>query len=332
MIIVSWNIEWMNDWFAGANQVAFRPNNPRRGITDTAALATRVAQVIIDLSADVLTIQEGPSDPAEMQLFVDDHLEGNYTVLGGLDGRAQKVYALIRNGGQLRNAQLATDDLTRGLLDPWESDVDGDEIVQHYEFTRVPLTITGQDNQGNDIRILSLHTKSKYVHNGAAMFNDPYRRQQFIHEALINRRRISSEAMRTRRYLNHLLDQDPQARIIVTGDLNDGPGMDHFEQRYLTHNVIDILLGTAFSPETAFEHAFVTQVPARQRFTARFDDYVDGINDRPLLLDHILVSPSLAGQITGSGIAHAEFDAQTPNPDGTRQERASDHRPVFAEL
>jgi hypothetical protein len=36
------------------------------------------------------------------------------------------------------------------------------------------------------------------------------------------------------------------ARIIICGDLNDGPGMDYFEANYLTVNSTDALLGSTF--------------------------------------------------------------------------------------
>ena len=41
----------------------------------------------------------------------------------------------------------------------------------------------------------------------------------------------------------------------VLGDFNDAPGQDYFEQNYLAHNVTDILLGSAYRPETLFTHA-----------------------------------------------------------------------------
>ena len=77
MRIVDWNIEWMNDWFVGGGNVAFREDNPRKGITDVAALCTRVANVVKGLNPDVLTIQEGPSDIREMALFVENYLTDN---------------------------------------------------------------------------------------------------------------------------------------------------------------------------------------------------------------------------------------------------------------
>ena len=49
MRIVSWNIEWMNNWFVGGSQVAFRQSHT--GIPNVADLATRVATVITEGAA-----------------------------------------------------------------------------------------------------------------------------------------------------------------------------------------------------------------------------------------------------------------------------------------
>jgi len=81
----------------GNGQVAWRQSHS--GIDNVAALAQRVANVITSIDPDVLTLQEGPSDPREMDLFVNDFLsDANGQVLfdefGGLDGGAQKVYTL----------------------------------------------------------------------------------------------------------------------------------------------------------------------------------------------------------------------------------------------
>ena len=93
MRILNWNIEWMNDWFVGGGDVAFRQDNPRRGITDVADLSSRVASVVTSLDPDILTIEEGPSDIREMVLFVESFLvdgQGNalFEVFGGIDGGA----------------------------------------------------------------------------------------------------------------------------------------------------------------------------------------------------------------------------------------------------
>jgi hypothetical protein len=63
-------------------------------------------------------------------------------------------------------------------------------------------------------------------------------REEFIKLALQARRRISAEAMRVREYIDLLFEQNPQAKIVVTGDFNDGPGLDYFEKRYLISNPV----------------------------------------------------------------------------------------------
>ncbi len=338
MRLMTWNIEWMNNWFVGGGQVAWRGFHS--GIANVNALARRVANVITAIDPDVLTIQEGPSDPREMNLFMTDFLtdaggQPVFDMFGGLDGRAQKVYALVKRGGNFRNARITSDALTERLLDEWLADVDGDAHLEPYEYTRDPLIIDGTLNVTNESsRILSLHTKSKYVNQQEAMWRDPNRRQEFVVAALKNRRRISTEAMHTRVYLDALYDADPGVPVVVTGDLNDGPGIDYFERNYLTHGVADILLGTIYRPERQFAHVLIGNVPANELFTARFDDFIDEINNRPLLLDHVLVSPALRNRYANARIAHAEYQAQedTSRPAGDRDRFPSDHRPVVVEI
>jgi exonuclease III len=338
MRIMNWNIEWMNDWFEGGGNVAFRAQNLRAGITDVADLCTRVASVVEALDPDILTVEEGPSDVREMELFVQSFLadpqgQARFEIFGGTDGASQKLYALAKVGGSFQNPHVPQDDLTLALSEPWQADVDGDFRLDGYEFTRRPLVVEGTVGALNaQLRVVTLHTKSKYVHNGQQLWQNLDTRFDYVVAALKNRRRISSEAMRVRRYLDDLLVLDPELQCIVCGDFNDGPGVDYFETRYLTHNVTDILLGSTYFPELMFKHAFVSRVPGDQRYTAVFDDFVDGINDRHLLLDHLLVSPALCPKVHDSGIAHQPYDASIDPGATGRQKRPSDHRPVYADL
>jgi hypothetical protein len=143
--------------------------------------------------------------------------------------------------------------------------------------------------------------------------------------------------MRIRRYLDRRLTDAPDTAIMVLGDLNDGPGLDYFEERYITHNVTDILVGSAFAPERVFTHA-QHDVAANDRYTAVFEDFVPTPEVKRLLLDHILLSPGLSRadglrRIDGSGaIRHAEHEAQVVDNGARRQDRPSDHRPVSIDL
>lgn len=88
MKIISWNVEWMNDWFVGGGAVGLRHNNAGRGIGDVNALATRVRDVIWALDVDVLILQEGPGDIREMELFVSNYLNNDYTDHVNGDGKS----------------------------------------------------------------------------------------------------------------------------------------------------------------------------------------------------------------------------------------------------
>ena len=145
-------------------------------------------------------------------------------------------------------------------------------MLDTYEFTRTPLVVNLVLG-GHPLQVIVCHTKSNFINQGREMWENPARRQAFIATALTNRRRISAEGMRIRRYLDERLSADPAMAIVVLGDLNDGPGFDYFEDFFLTHNVTDILLGSGFQPEWLFTHA-QHDVASEARHTAVFEDFV----------------------------------------------------------
>jgi endonuclease/exonuclease/phosphatase family metal-dependent hydrolase len=326
------NGEWMNDWFtADDDQVAWRPEFTRDGeVCDTATTARLLAGLIRDLDADVVALQEAPSRADELGLFVDTHLGDGYRFLHGDSGGAQKLALLFK---PTVTAALVPADELADLLDPWPADVDGDAEIKDYKFTRNPL-VCRLEVDGHRVDVVVAHLKSNFINRGEALWNDPDRRQEFVRTALQNRRRIANEGMRIRQYLDVRLDAEPAAAIVVLGDLNDGPGRDLFEQHYLAHNVTDLLVGSAYRPETLFAHA-LADVPADLRYSAVFDDFVTDEPGKRLLLDHIIVSPGMstgaAGitKVVGSGrIEHDAWAANRTDDGGRRDERATDHRPA----
>ncbi len=334
MKIVNWNIEWMNRWFSGNNDPVWGSGS--LDPDEARICAGKAAAVITALEPDLLCIQEGPSAIAEMSLFMDEFLsdggEHLYDFMIGADGGAQKLYALRRKGGRISTFDRATDAETLALADDWDADVNGDMLLEGYDFTRLPLVVDVDPVGEAPIRVVILHTKSKFVNRGRELWRDENRRQEFVVQALEARRRISAEGFRLRTYLDALTMDDPDTRVVVTGDWNDGPGRDLFERSYLTHNVADIVLGSTFTPDLIFEAPLITRVPSPALFTARFDDFVDEIDDRPLLLDHFAVSPSLKSHVQGAGIAHEAYEAELDGDGSSRTERPSDHRPIWLEM
>lgn len=340
--VASINGEWMNSLFTPDGQPVAFVNTfklPGESASNSSSkTATKLAAVITAIDPDILAVQEAPSRKEELDLFVSQYLSGPggplYETILGDSGGAQKL-ALLYKPAKI-TASLAPSDTLTTLLQSWEADVDGSMILGPYQFTRTPLVVDVAV-AGNSMQVIVMHTKSSFVNNGKSMWTNPATRQTYVVAALKARRRNSSEGMRTRRYLNECLAADPDTRMIVMGDLNDGPGMDYFEENYLAHNVTDILLGSGFDPEGIFAHA-QHDVAAPDRYTAVFDDFVENVKDKQLLLDHLLLSPGMVGSAglrrkKGSGtIHHTEFNAQWKNNGKKREDRATDHRPVSVVL
>lgn len=332
--VASFNIEWMNHWFGTDSAPAAWRAKTAEG-ADVPMIARRAAKVIEAIRPNLLAIQEGPSRIDEMELFVNDYLGGNYAVLGGTSGGQQRPYVLYAASTVTSAALVSSSELSM-LLDPWMVDVDGDAVPNEYAFARAPLVVDATLG-GVPLELIVLHTKSNFVNNGEKLWKNLATRQQYVVEALKSRRRISAECMRVREYVDARLDQDPDARIVLLGDLNDGPGRDKFEREYLTHSVTDIAIGTAFEPEKQLRHAQHDAV-ADERYTCVFNDFVTGEKNRKILLDHILVSRGLYEKkglrvVKGSGrVCHAEWQDQVVREGRKRQDRPSDHRPVAIDL
>lgn len=332
--LVNWNIEWMNNWFVpiSAGAPAWRDDDPNMTPEGTPSAAARAAQVINALSPDAIAIQEGPSREGEMRLFCDACLSDEWDIIGPSGSGAQKLYLLVRRSGRIETARRIWPD--QGPLDlslSWPVDTTGDLVVEGYQFTREPLTVEITVS-GRQMLLVNLHSKSKYIHGGRGLWDNEATRPQFIAQAVRNRRRIAAELMRVRQWLDAVLEADAEARIAVLGDMNDGPGVDFFEEHYLINNVVAIISGNPFNPRRMLRHAFIDRELKERNFTARFDDFIDNIRDRPLLLDHILLSPSLYwGGLRNARIEHEAFEAAT-GPGNGRHDRPSDHRPQSVTL
>lgn len=346
MRIMNWNIEHMNSWWTSDSppqlRDTFAGSAISPAITDVPDLASRVANVICGVDPDVITIQEGAGS-AELDQFFNTMVDttGNrpWQLQVGKGAQALAVAARLDRGvvtEMLPGPDIVADiDLTAD----YQVDIEGEEDpaldpeLDDSHFARKPQPVLLRAH-GADVLILNNHLKSKFVNRGEQRWlAGGEERRDFIRDALVARRRISAEAYRIREYLDRLMDTYPNVAVLVTGDLNDGPGSDFFEEHYLTHSVVDRVFGSIFAPDRRLCHALLDRGILEP--TAQFFDFVTN-EIRDLFLDHIGLSKWLNTHWTDwtSEVEHTFFDANSID-DPSRAERdqhPSDHRPVVVDL
>jgi len=336
MRLMNWNIEHMNSWWESGNaepavmRASFVGNNFSPPITDVRALAERVGNVINAVDPDVMTIQEGPG-LQELRDFFDRFVDGTWDVRRG-DGGAQALCAAARSG---RGVSFDVGPEAMGAVDlnqPFKADVQADLQIEELDFARKPQVLN-LNARGRQLLLVNNHLKCKFVAGAEQRFHaGGEQRISFFADALVARRRISAEAFRIRAYLDAAFAADPAALIIVTGDLNDGPGADFFEETFLTHSVVDRVFGSMFYPERQLIHVLLHG--GSMDFTAQFFDFIAG-EVKELVLDHVGISPAMVAVFRWQGrVAVSEYEAQRVDDPGLagRDRVPSDHRPVVLDL
>ena len=309
------------------------------GVTDLPGLCGRVAAVIDTMAADIVALQEGPSRKSEMALFVEQFLGDGYEIYGPAGKGQQKLYALIkRSSTAVADVSRITVEHGLDFEDDWDVDIDRDLLLDRYGFTRPPLVLRITSSHGRDFRLINLHAKSKYVHQGERLWRDPLAPRGIPARGTGGATTdfSRSDAVCANTWISASAD-DEQAALAVVGDFNDGPGFDYFEKRYLTHGLANTLAGSPYIPPRMLRHGFVDEMPKELNWTAVFDDFIEEVENRKILLDHILLSASLywnAGVRASAGlIEHDIFNAQVREDlPGEREKLPSDHRPQSVTL
>ena len=161
---------------------------------------------------------------------------------------------------------------------------------------------------GQTLTIVNNHFKSNYI---------PEERTAETQQLLeINLAQRMAQARVVREFANTLLEADPQALVMITGDLNTSRRGGSAEKLMTP---VDILAGTP--PERPFTNL----LPLNQDIHA-YTFIWEGENE---ILDHMLVSPALLARFVGVDALH--FNAGRPEAlwfDGETAVCCSDHDPL----
>ncbi|WP_208354214.1 endonuclease/exonuclease/phosphatase family protein [Pseudaestuariivita rosea] len=338
MRIATYNVEWFNTLFDDAGQLL--PDGEWSGRQNVTRMQQIEALGIVftALDADAIMVIEAPDSSRKRSGEVA--LE-SFAAAMGL--RARKALIGFQNDTQQEIALLYDPEKLTARHDPWGTetgkkgsedaprfdgvfriDLNIDDMPEKISFSKPPLELAVTTKDGFAFRMIGVHTKSK-APNGARNAADVTRL------AIANRRKQLAQCI----WIRHRIDEHIAADnpLIVLGDLNDGPGLDSFEELF-GRSGVEIVLGEGegalFDPHA--RQALSQRIAARPT-TARFylaeqKRYLEA------LLDYIMISRPLRPKAQNWRIWHP-FDDQVCYTTPELRDAliiASDHFPVTLDI
>lgn len=334
----AYNMEWMKDLFR-RDGTPKRSDDPDPEDRNNGQRSEFLAAVVKAINPDVLCIVEGPdtladgSKTASQQLerWRDLHnLDPDYeAVHGDPSGGQQELCALFRK----TKLKLVYDPERNARRNPFGEpflvDTLDSLIKEHYKHYRPPLELSVRPpgTGGAELaKIIVAHAKSKGIFD----LVDLARFEQLSEK---NTRKLFAECYSIRERCDQWMEQNPNQKVIVCGDINDGFGLDYYENRF-ARSAVEILLGNVWEPDKILRH--VLPKPKLNRYgwfpsSSRYKDRVTG-DEFNVLIDHILVSHNI--QVRSAQVWNPYADDAPAHVKGLKNPltRGSDHFPISAAI
>ncbi len=339
MRIATYNVEWFSSLFDEHDQLHDDDRWSGRWNVTRAQQAAALGIVFKELDADAIMVIEAPDTGRKNSTLTA--LE-NFAQRFGL--RARQAVMGFANDTQQEIALLFDPDVMTVHHDPQGEpagpegatgaprfdgslriDLDIDATEDRVVFSKPPLELAVEMRSGFAFRMIGAHLKSKAPHGA----RDDEHAMQI---AIANRRKQLAQAIWLRARIDtHVADKMP---FMLLGDLNDGPGLDAFENLF-GRSSVEIILGTD-GPHPLYDpHAAralgqrLGATPTTSRFWIRQEKRF-----LQALLDYVMVCPSIRDQAPRWRIWHPLDD---PNCWGNISLRealvaASDHFPVTLDI
>jgi hypothetical protein len=333
MRIATYNVEWFNGLFDKNDSLVRDGEWSARHDVTRIEQADALGHVFAAIDADAVLVVEAPDTSGSRSTIraLEDFarvygLRTREAVMGFANDTKQEI-ALLYDPDVLavrHEPQQGVGDVPR-FDGVFTIDLDIDATLDEVRFSKPPLELSAVTQDGFLFRMIGVHLKSKAPH-GARNADEAK------HFAIANRRKQLAQAIWLRARIDQLLAQD--VSLVVLGDLNDGPGLDVFEDLF-GRSSIEIVLGTGDKPRLYDPHADralshrVGLMPTTSRFWIRPEKrYLQA------LLDYIMVSQDLRDLSPRWRIWHPLDDPQCWKDNALRDAlvTASDHFPVSIDL
>lgn len=334
MRIACYNVEWFNRLFDDDAALQRDTEWSARHDVTREQQADGLGYVFKALDADALMIVEAPDCHAGRDGV---HALENFARHYGL--RTRKAIIGFANTTQQEIALLYDPDALMAQHDPkgashstvprfdgtYRIDLDVDARADDVVFSKPPLELALTTAHGTELRMIGAHLKSKASHGAKG-------RDEIMQVSIANRRKQLAQAVWMRARITEHLEKNET--LIVLGDLNDGPGLDKYENLF-GRSSVEIILGEGGSHCLYDPHAAralerrIGASPTTARFFLTHENrYLQA------LLDYIMISEDLRAKSPNWRIWHPFDDPQCWNDAGLREAliTASDHFPVTLDI
>lgn len=299
-----------------------------RVIEDARPRLDAIAEEIAAIDADILMVCEGPKGEARARAFFDRVAPGYSLVTrGSEDWRTygvqgtQWIWFLIARRAPVAGRLLHLDRWNELTTPAWADqrrgnrwnisypifEADGERLRFHVPGThghyRQPQVLQVEIDLGlagrQHLEVIGCHLKSKINRispKGDAYADDFFDTQPgLVADVMTSRIKLTTESTDIRYYIEGRFLSEPNAAVIVVGDLNDGPGKERIEKRFLYHDLVSNLQGDVFLARQFLNHAlFDFDGDARWSYDLKRDRLDPARNPR-ILLDHVMFTQSLTG-------------------------------------
>jgi hypothetical protein len=330
MRIASYNVEWMNALFDADDTLIDDNGWSSRYNVTRAQQTAALGEVFRAMDADAVMIIEAPDASgkrdtvAALQNFAARFDLRTRAAIIGFPNDTQQEIALLYDPDVLTVQHEPQGPITgaAGRSDAprfdglFRIDLDIDAREDLVSFSKPPLELR-VSARGFDGRMIGVHLKSKAPHGARTA-------QEVLRQSIANRRKQLAQAIWLRQRITACLEAGET--LMVLGDLNDGPGLDVYEDLFGRSSVEIILGDDLFDPHAARAlSGRFSAAPTTARFWIRHEKrYLQA------LLDYIMVSEDLRALNPQWRIWHPLDDPDCWNKPQLRDAliAGSDHFPV----
>ncbi|MBB3993513.1 endonuclease/exonuclease/phosphatase family metal-dependent hydrolase [Sulfitobacter undariae] len=339
MRIATYNVEWFAKLFDDNDELHNDDGWSSRYQISRAAQTAALGAVFTAMDADAVMVIEAPDAGRK-----HDAVKALENFSAHFNLRARRAVMGFANDTQQEIALLYDPDVITATHDPQgpQADADGAQGAPRFDgvlqidldidatedsvvFSKPPLELAIETQSGFAFRMIGAHLKSKAPHGA----RDEAHAMQL---AIANRRKQLAQAIWLRRRIDEHLGSDTP--VMLLGDLNDGPGLDTFENLF-GRSSVEVVLGKDTAHPLYDPHAAralgqrLGAMPTTSRFWIKPEKrYLQA------LLDYIMVSPQLRQKNPRWRIWHPLDDPDCWATPALRDAlvSASDHFPVTVEI